>query len=468
MNDREHTEVLVIGGGPGGYTAAFRAADLDRRVILIERHDRLGGVCLNVGCIPSKILLHIAGTITEAEAMEQCGVDFGAPDIRPDKMNQFKNKTIRRLTDGLNLLAKRRKVQVIQGDAAFTAANAVECKGPDGARTITFDHAVIATGSRTRALPELDCDDPRFVDSTGALEIGEVPKTMLVIGGGVIGLEMACVYKALGTGITIVEADSALMMECDRDLVKPLEKRLAKRGAQIFVRSKVGGIEAKQKGLEVVFSGEAESAGPGNVFERVLLSVGRLPNSDAIGVERAGVALDEHGFIPTDAQQRTNIGHIFAIGDVAGRPLLAHKATHQGKVAAEVIAGHNAAFDAKTIPGVAYTNPEIAWTGLNETEAERCGIAVQCATFPWSASGRALGTGAGEGLTKILRDPASKRIVGAGIVGRNAGELIAEMVLAMEMGADTRDIAASIHPHPTLSETLGLTAEVLEKTVTDL
>ena len=466
MNAAMTTDLLVIGGGPGGYTAAFRAADLGMDVTLIERHERLGGVCLNVGCIPSKILLHIAEIITEAEAMGKCGVSFGAPDVDPDKINRYKDRIIRRLTGGLNALAQRRKVRVIRGSAAFTAANTVECKTPDGVRTLTFGHAVIATGSRPRPLPGLDCDDPRFVDSTGALEIGDVPKTMLVIGGGVIGLEMACVYEALGTRITVVEADAALMVECDRDLVKPLERRLAKRGAEIFVKSKAAGIEAKEEGLEVAFRGEAEGAD--NVFERVLLSVGRLPNTDALGTDEAGVALDARGFITTDAQQRTNVGHVFAIGDVTGPPLLAHKATHQGKVAAETAAGHKAAFDAATIPAVAYTNPEIAWTGLSEIEAERNGIAVQCDRFPWSASGRALGTGAGEGLTKILRDPSSKRIVGAGIVGRNAGELIAEMVLALEMGAETGDVAASIHPHPTLSETLGLASEVLEKTVTDL
>ncbi len=468
MNAKQHAELLVIGGGPGGYTAAFRGADLGMDVTLIERYDRLGGVCLNVGCIPSKILLHVAETITEAEAMKKCGVDFGTPDVHPGKITQFKDRTIRKLAGGLSLLAKRRKVRVIRGTAAFTSADAVECDGPGGAQTITFDHAIIATGSRPRPLPGMECDDPRLVDSTGALELDEVPKKMLVIGGGVIGLEMACVYEALGTRITIVEADSGLMIECDRDLVKPLEKRLTKRGAKIFVKSQVGGIEAKQAGLEVAFGGEAAGENAENVFDLVLLSVGRAPNTGAIGADKAGVKLDERGFIPTDAQQRTNVANVFAIGDVTGQPLLAHKATHQGKVAAEVIAGHAAAFDAKTIPGVAYTNPEIAWTGLNETEAERQGIAVQCDKFPWSASGRALGTGASEGFTKILRDPANKRIVGAGIVGRNAGELIAEMVLAMEMGAETGDVAASIHPHPTLSETLGLASEVLEKTVTDL
>ena len=460
------TDLLVIGGGPGGYTAAFRAADLGLDVTLVEHYDRLGGVCLNVGCIPSKILLHIAEIITEAEAMEKCGVSFSSPNIDPRKINQYKNKTIRRLTGGLNALAKRRRVQVIQGDAVFASAGAIACKGPSGVQTINFEHAIIATGSRPRPLPRLECDDPRFVDSTGALEIGEVPNTMLVIGGGVIGLEMVCVYEALGTQITVVEADSGLMVECDRDLVKPLEKRLAKRGAKIFLKSRVSRVEAKEAGLEVTFDGEAE--GTDNLFERVLLSVGRLPNTDTLDVGKVGVALDERGFIPTDAQQRTNVENVFAIGDVTGAPLLAHKATHQGKVAAEVIAGHEAAFDAKTIPAVAYTNPEIAWTGVSETEAERKGIAVQCDKFPWAASGRALGTGAGEGFTKILRDPASKRIIGAGIVGRNAGELIAEMVLALEMGAETADIAASIHPHPTLSETLGLASEMLEKTVTDL
>ena len=459
-------DLLVIGGGPGGYTAAFRAADLGMKVTLVERHSCLGGVCLNVGCIPSKILLHIAEVISEAENMGKCGVDFGRPEIDPGKINAHKNKTVRQLTGGLGALAKRRKVQVIRGDAAFASANMVKCATADGEQELTFESAVIATGSRPRTLPGIACEDPRLVNSSGALDVTEVPKTMLIIGGGVIGLEMACVYEALGTQITIVEADRSLMVECDQDLVKPLQKRLEKRGVRIFVASQVNGISAKTKGLEVSFSNETDNVT--EIFERVLLSVGRLPNSDAIDADKAGIELDERGFIKTDAQQRTNIEHLFAIGDVAGAPLLAHKATHQGKVAAEVAAGNNVAFDATSIPAVAYTNPEIAWTGLSELEAQRQSIVVQCDKFPWMASGRALGTGAREGFTKILRDPSNKRIVGAGIVGRNAGELIAEMVLAMEMGAETRDIASSIHPHPTLSETLGLASEVLEKTVTDL
>ena len=473
--DGNHAELLVIGGGPGGYTAAFRAADLGLDVTLVERHDSLGGACLNVGCIPSKILLHIAETVIAARDMKERGVEFGAPDVKLEQIDEYKARVIARLTKGLSALAKRRKVRVMRGDAAFISAEAAECKGADGVRTITFERAIIAVGARPRPLPDVQCDDPRLVDSTGALMLAraskkttqKMPKKMLVIGGGVIGLEMACVYGALDTQVTIVEAERRLMAECDPDLVKPLEERLAKSGATILKSTRITGVETEKNGLKVAFT---HAGGDGeDVFELALASVGRVSNADRIGADKAGVTLDERGNIPTDGQQRTNIERIFAVGDVTGAPLLAHKAAHQGKVAAEAAAGRKSAFfDAMAIPNVAYTHPEIAWTGLNELEAERRSIAVQRGVFPWSASGRALGTGADEGLTKILRDPASKRIVGAGIVGRNAGELIAEIVLAMEMGAESGDIAASIHPHPTLSETLGLTAEVLEKTVTDL
>ena len=470
MSEVRHAELLVVGGGPGGYTAAFRAADLGMDVTLVERHDRLGGVCLNVGCIPSKTLLHLAETITAAESLKQCGVDFGAPTVNLDKVNRFKSGVVGKLAAGLAALAKRRKVRVVRGDAAFTSSNAIQCRTGGEVQTIGFDQAIIAAGSRPRPATDFAGNDPRLkdrlADSTGALALTEIPEKMLIVGGGIIGLEMACVYEAFGTRITIVEVENRLMAESDRDLVQPLERRLKERGAEILVRTKIGAVEATSQGLRVAFSNDLQSAE--KTFDLVLSAIGRIPNSDVVRAAEAGVQLDPRGFIPTDAQQRTNVATLFAVGDVVGPPLLAHKAMHQGKVAAETAAGREAAFDARAIPAVAYTNPEIAWAGLNETEAERRGVPVQRDVFPWAANGRALGTGAGEGLTKILRDPASKRIVGAGIVGRNAGELIAEMVLAIEMGAETRDVAMTVHPHPTLSETLGSAAEVLEKTATDL
>lgn len=461
------TELLVIGGGPGGYTAAFRAADLGMEVTLIERHDRLGGVCLNVGCIPSKILLHVAETITGAESLKRYGVDFGAPKIDLSRINRFKDDTVGKLAAGLSTLAERRKVRLIRGEAAFTSSSTVECRTADGeVQTVGFDQAIIAAGSRPRPLKGFDPRDfrlqDRLMDSTGALQLARVPENMLIVGGGVIGLEIACIYEALGARVTLIEAENRLMAECDRDLVQPLEHRLKKRGVEIFTDTEPGAVEVTPQGLQITFSNGGEGT-----FGSVLTAVGRIPNGDLVGAAEAGVKLDARGAIAIDAQQRTNVETLFAVGDVTGPPLLAHKAMHQGKVAAEAAAGHPAAFDVRAVPAVAYTNPEIAWVGLSETEAERRGVPVQSGTFPWSANGRAVGTGA-KGLTKILRDPASNRIVGAGIVGRNAGELIAEMALAIEMGAESRDVAATIHPHPTLSETLGAAAEVLEKTVTDL
>ncbi len=463
-----HAELLIVGGGPGGYTAAFRAADLGMEVTLIERYDRLGGVCLNVGCIPSKILLHVAETIAAAESLKQCGVDFGAPAVNFREVNRFKDGTVGKLAAGLSALAERRKIRLVRGEAAFTSSSTVEYRTVSGkVQAIGFDQAIIAAGSRPRPAAEFDPQDPRLkkrlMDSTGALKLARVPENMLIVGGGVIGLEMACAYEAFGTRITLIEAENRLMTECDRDLVQPLEQRLKKRGVEIFVNMKIGTAKGASQGLRVVFSNGAK-----RTFDSVLTATGRIANSDVVGAVEAGVKLDERGSIPTDAQQRTNVETLFAVGDVTGPPLLAHKAMHQGKVAAETAAGHPAAFDARVIPAVAYTNPEIAWAGLSQTEAERRGVPVQSGVFPWSANGRALSADAGEGLTKILRDPASKRIIGAGIVGRNAGELIAEMALAIEMGAETHDVAATIHPHPTLSETLGAAAEVLEKTVTDL
>lgn len=462
------TELLVVGGGPGGYTAAFRAADLGVEVTLIERYDRLGGVCLNVGCIPSKILLHVAETIVGAESLKRCGVDFGAPKIDLRKLNRFKADTVGKLAAGLSALAERRKVRLVRGEAAFTSPSTVECHTADGeVQTIGFDQAIIAAGSRPRSLKGFDPGDPRLreqlMDSTGALELARVPDKLLIVGGGVIGLEMACIHEALGARITLIEAESRLMGECDRDLVRPLEQRLKKSDVEIFAGTQLDTIKVTPQGVEITFSNGAEGT-----FDSVLTAVGRIANGDLVGAAEAGVKLDARGAIPVDAQQRTNVETLFAVGDVTGPPLLAHKAMHQGKVAAEAAAGRPSAFDARAVPAVAYTNPEIAWVGLSETEAERRGVPVQSGSFPWSANGRAVGAGAGSGLTKVLRDPASNRIVGAGIVGHNAGELIAEMALAIEMGAETCDVAATVHPHPTLSETLGAAAEVLEKTATDL
>lgn len=461
-----HTEVLVLGAGPGGYTAAFRAADLGKQVVLIEKHTKLGGVCLNVGCIPSKALLHVAKVISEAEDVAHHGVTFAKPKIDIDKVRSWKESIISKLTGGLTALARQRKVQVVQGSAKFTSPNHVAVETKDGKKTISFDTTIIAAGSSVTRIPGFPYDDPRLIDSTGALQLQDVPKRLLIIGGGIIGLEMATVYDALGSKITVVELMDQLMPGADKDLVKPLHKRIEKRYEAIYLKTKVSKIEAQKSGLRVSFEGE--QAPEPQLYDRVLMAVGRRPNGRDIGADAAGVTVNERGFIPVNIQMRTNLPHIYAIGDIVGDPMLAHKAVHEGKVAAEVIAGHHAAFEPLTIPSVAYTDPEIAWMGLTETQAKAQGIEYEKASFPWAASGRALSVGREEGATKLLLDPKTRRILGAGIVGVNAGELIAEAVLALEMGADMEDIGLTIHPHPTLSETLGFAAEIAEGSITDL
>jgi dihydrolipoamide dehydrogenase len=461
-----HAEVVVLGAGPGGYTAAFRAADLGKQVVLIEKHATLGGVCLNVGCIPSKALLHVAKIITEADEIAQHGVSFTQPKIDLDKIRDWKQSVVSRLTSGLASLAKQRKVQVVKGVAKFTGAHMLEVSTNTGVTTISFDHAIVAAGSSVARIPGLPYDDPRLIDSTGALALSDVPRRMLIIGGGIIGLEMATVYDALGSKISVVELADNLIPGADRDLVRPLHKRIEKRYEAIYLKTRVSGIEAQKKGLRVTFEG-AQAPEP-QLYDRVLLAVGRRPNGHNINAAAAGLFVDERGFIPVDKQQRSNVPHIYAIGDIVGDPMLAHKAVHEGKVAAEVISGHKAAFEALTIPSVAYTDPEIAWMGLTETQAKTQGIAFEKASFPWAASGRALSVGRDDGMTKVLYDPATKRILGAGIVGVNAGELIAEAVLALEMGADMEDLSLTIHPHPTLSETMGFAAEIAEGSITDL
>ena len=461
-----HAEVVVLGAGPGGYTAAFRAADLGKQVVLIEKFAALGGVCLNVGCIPSKALLHVAKVISEAEEVSHHGVTFSKPKIDIDKIRSWKESVIGKLTGGLAGLAKQRKVQVVQGTAKFSSANSLIVETNDGKKTITFDNAIIAAGSSVARIPGFPYDDPRIIDSTGALALADVPKRMLIIGGGIIGLEMATVYDALGSKISVVELMDQLIPGADKDLVKPLHNRIAKRYEAIYLKTKVSKIDARKEGLLVTFEGDKAPAP--QLYDRVLMAVGRRPNGREINAEAAGVTVNERGFIPVDKQQHTNVPHIYAIGDVVGDPMLAHKAVHEGKVAAEVIAGHKASFDALTIPSVAYTDPEISWMGLTETQAKAQGIPYEKASFPWAASGRALSVAREEGLTKLLYDPLTMRILGSGIVGVNAGELLAESVLALEMGADMQDLALTIHPHPTLSETIGFAAEIAEGSITDL
>ena len=461
-----HAEVVVLGAGPGGYTAAFRAADLGKQVVLIERYPTLGGVCLNVGCIPSKALLHVAKVITEAGALAHTGVAFGTPKIEIDKLRAWKDGVVRKLTQGLGTLAKQRKVTVIQGRGEFASPHALHVTTEAGVKTVSFDHCIIAAGSSVARIPGFPYDDARLIDSTGALALPEVPQRLLVIGGGIIGLEMATVFDALGSRITVVELLDGLMPGIDRDLVRPLAKRIEKRYEKILLKTRVAKIEPAANGLKVTFEGEGAPAS--DTFDYVLMAVGRSPNGRAIKAETAGVTVNARGFIPVDRQMRTNVPHIFGIGDIVGEPMLAHKATHEGKLAAEVIAGHKVAFDARTIPSVAYTDPEVAWMGLTETQAQAQGVAVDKAVFPWAASGRALATGRDEGMTKLLFDRDTRRIVGAGMVGVNAGELIAETVLALEMGADATDIGLTIHPHPTLSETVFFAAEIAEGSITDL
>ena len=462
--DRE-AELVVLGAGPGGYTAAFRAADLGLKVILVERAPVLGGVCLNVGCIPSKALLHAARVVDEAESMAAHGVTFGAPQIDLAKLRSWKESVIGKLSDGLRQLAKQRRVEVLEGTGRFVGPQVLEVTQGQTVQRLKFRQCIIATGSEPVSLPFLP-KDPRIMDSTGALELRDIPERLLVIGGGIIGLEMACVYAALGSQVSVVELTPQLMTGADLDLVRPLEKRIRKKYRQILLGVRVSAVAAEAAGLHVTFDGPGAPAR--ETYDRVLVAVGRKPNGDAIGAEAAGLTVDARGFIAVDKQQRTQVPHIFAIGDVVGQPMLAHKATHEGKVAAEVAAGRKSYFDARVIPSVAYTDPEVAWVGLTEIDAKAQGLEYGKGVFPWAASGRALSMARDEGVTKLLFDPASHRVLGGGIVGPNAGELVAEIAVAIENGLDAADLALSIHPHPTLSETLAFAAEAFEGTLTDL
>ena len=459
-------DVLVLGAGPGGYTAAFRAADLGKSVILVDRWPALGGVCLNVGCIPSKALLHAAKVIAETREMAEHGLSFGEPSIDVEKLRRWKDEVVGRLTGGLTGLARQRKVTTIRGSGRFTSPNQVQVELADGGTTtVDFEQAIIAAGSEPVRLPFIPHDDPRVLDSTGALELEDVPQRLLVLGGGIIGLEMATVYHELGAEVTVVELMDQIIPGADKDLVQPLYKQISKAYAGVHLKTKVTAVEARQEGLVATLEGNTSTTA---TFDRMLVAVGRRPNGPAIGAERAGVVVDERGFVPVDKQMRTNVSHIFAIGDVVGQPMLAHKATHEGKVAAEVTAGQNSYFDARVIPSVAYTDPEVAWVGVTENEAKAAGISYGKGVFPWAASGRALSLGRDEGFTKLLFDEASHRVIGAGVVGPSAGELIAELGLAIELGADAADIGLTIHAHPTLSETVGMAAEAFEGTLTDL
>ncbi len=464
-HDRK-VQLLVLGAGPGGYTAAFRAADLGMAVVLVERWPTLGGVCLNVGCIPSKALLHAAKVIDEAADMAAHGIDFGAPTIDIAALRGWKSSVVGKLTTGLQALAKQRKVEVVRGSGKFVSPHVLAVEHAGKTERIAFEQCIIAAGSEAIRLPFLP-DDPRVIDSTGALELQSLPQRLLVLGGGIIGLEMGCVYAALGVKVSVAELTPQLMPGCDADLVKPLEKRLRGRFEQILLATKVTAVKAEKQGLRVSFAvqdgGERE-----DIFDQVLCAVGRAPNGKTIGADLAGVRVDERGFIAADKQLRTNVAHIFAIGDIVGQPMLAHKATHEAKVAAEVAAGEKRAFDARVIPSVAYTDPEVSWVGLTEIEAKLQRIEYQRSTFPWAASGRSLAQARDEGFTKLLFDPKTHRVLGGGIVGPNAGELIAEIALAIELGADAADIGLTIHPHPTLSETIAMAAEAFEGTLTDL
>ncbi|MCB4810553.1 dihydrolipoyl dehydrogenase [Methylovorus menthalis] len=467
-NNDIDTEVVVLGSGPGGYTAAFRAADLGKKVVLIERYSTLGGVCLNVGCIPSKALLHTAKVITEAEETSHHGVSFSAPKVDLDTLRNWKaNDVVGKLTGGLAAMAKQRGVTVVQGVGKFTSSHQIAVTAADGkVTTVGFQNAIIAAGSQATKFPGAP-DDERIMDSTGALALADIPKRLLVIGGGIIGLEMGTVYDALGSKVSVVEFMDGLITGCDRDLVRPLQKRMEKRFESIMLSTKVAKIDAKKDGIHVSFEGE-NAPKEAQVYDRVLVSIGRRPNGKNIGAENAGVAVDDRGFIAVDKQMRTNVPHIFAIGDIVGQPMLAHKATHEAKVAAEVIAGHKVEFQALVIPSVAYTDPEVAWAGMTETEAKAKGIEIEKASFPWAASGRALSIARTEGTTKLIFDKETHRVIGAGIVGVNAGELLAEAVLAIEMGADAHDLGLTIHAHPTLSETICFAAELKEGTITDM
>jgi dihydrolipoamide dehydrogenase len=459
-------QLVVLGSGPGGYTAAFRGADIGLDVVLVERYESLGGVCLNVGCIPSKALLHAAAVIDEAAAIEAHGIAFGKPVIDLDKLRSFKDKVVGKLTGGLAQMAKARKVRTVTGVGSFISAHELEVQTAEGTKLIRFENAIIAAGSQPVKLPSFPWDDERVIDSTGALELRDVPKKMLVVGGGIIGLEMATVYAGLGSEVTVVELADQLMPGADLDLVKPLQGRIAKRYKGIHLKTKVVAAKATKKGIEITFEGD--SIPETTVYDRVLVSVGRSPNGNKLGADKAGVEVSERGFIPVDRQMRTNVPHIFAIGDLVGQPMLAHKATHEAKVAAEAAAGQKSFFDARVIPSVAYTDPEIAWVGVTEREAKEKGLKVGVGKFPWAASGRAIGIDRTEGFTKLIFDEETHRIVGAGIVGPHAGDLISELVLAIEMGAEAGDIGRTVHPHPTLGESVGMAAEVYEGTITDL
>ena len=460
------TEVVVLGSGPGGYTAAFRAADLGKKVVLVEREENLGGVCLNVGCIPSKALLHAAKVIDETKAFNAHGLVFGEPTIQLDKLREWKESVIKRLTRGLKGLSKQRNVQVIQGEGSFISSHELQVINKESIQNIIFEQAIIAVGSRPVQLPFLP-NDPRVIDSTGALELQDIPERLLVIGGGIIGMEMATVYHALGSKVTVVELMDGLLGTVDKDIVAPLLKRAQKQYENILLETKVTKVEAKSEGLWVTFEGK-NAPKASERFDRILSAVGRVPNGKLIQADKAGVFVDERGFIPVDKQQRTNVAHIFAIGDVVGNPMLAHKAMPEGRVAAEVIAGRKHFFEPACIPAVAYTDPEVAWVGVTESEAKTKQINYDKGVFPWMASGRSLSLGREEGLTKVIFDKETNRIIGAGIVGPNAGDLISEVALAIEMGCEADDIALTVHPHPTLSETVCLATEAFEGTITDL
>ncbi|MBZ4040211.1 dihydrolipoyl dehydrogenase [Novilysobacter selenitireducens] len=459
--------MLVLGAGPGGYTAAFRAADLGLDTVLVERYDSLGGVCLNVGCIPSKALLHAAAVVDEAAHASDYGIDFGKPKITLDKLRTYKEKVVGQLTKGLAGMAKQRKVRVVVGTGTFVSVNELEVAGADGKRTLVrFEQCIIAAGSQAVKLPMFPWDDPRVMDSTDALELAEVPKKLLVVGGGIIGLEMATVYRALGSQVTVVEFMDQLMPGADKDLVKPLADRLKKQGVAVHLKTKVVDAKAQKTGIAVTYEGD--SAPEATLFDRVLVAVGRAPNGGKLDAAKAGVEVTDRGFVPVDRQMRTTAPHIFAIGDLVGQPMLAHKATHEGKLAAEVAAGEKKEWVARVIPSVAYTDPEIAWVGVTENEAREKGLKVGVGKFPWAASGRAIGIGRTEGFTKLVFDEATHRVIGGGIVGVHAGDLIAEVALAIEMGCEVADIGHTIHPHPTLSESVGMAAEVFDGTITDL
>ncbi len=462
-----HAELVVLGSGPGGYTAAFRAADLGKKVVLIERYPTLGGVCLNVGCIPSKALLHAAKVISEAEEMGHHGLRFSPPEVDLDALRGWKDSVVKQLTGGLGGLAKGRKVQVVTGFGTFAGPNMIAVDNDGAKSTVSFDQCIIAAGSEPVTLPFIPHDDPRVIDSTGALELDGVPARLLVLGGGIIGLEMACVYDALGSSVTVVELMDQIIPGADKDIVKPLHKRIEARYEKILLKTKVTAVSAAEDGLTVTFEDD-KGGTTTDRFDKILVSVGRRPNGKMLNAGAAGVAVDDRGFIAVDSQQHTNVPHILAIGDVVGQPMLAHKAVHEGKVAAEVAAGHNRHFDARVIPSVAYTDPEVAWVGVTEAQAKASGLKVGKGVFPWAASGRSLSLGRSEGITKLIFDETDQRVIGAAIVGPNAGDLIAEVALAIEMGADAVDLGHTIHPHPTLSETVNFAAEMFEGTITDL